>query len=116
MVYPDYHKELSPELLEMGQSSWTQLVYTYGINNPKPQHSKVMDLADVVVIIQQMKTLCPGPKSADMITRYPHLIPYADKVVGSVYYYYKDALKIWSQKSCCKGWQSVHKGICLLHG
>ena len=34
MVYPDYHKELTPELLEMGQSSWTQLVYTYGINNP----------------------------------------------------------------------------------
>ena len=24
MVYPDYHKELSPELLEMGQSSWTR--------------------------------------------------------------------------------------------
>ena len=79
MVYPDYHKELSPELLEMGQSSRTQLIYTYRINNPKPQHSKVMDLADVVVIIQQMKTLCPGPKSADMITRYPHLIPYTDK-------------------------------------
>ena len=77
MVYPDYHKELDPELLEMGQSS--QLVYTYGINNPKPQHSKVLDLADVVVILKQMEMLCLGPKSADMITRYPHLIPYTDK-------------------------------------
>ena len=38
-----------------------------------------MDVVDVVVTIQQMKTLCPGPKSANMITRYPHLIPYADK-------------------------------------
>ena len=36
------------------------LLDTYGINNPKPQHSKVMDLAVVVVIIQQMKTLCPA--------------------------------------------------------
>ena len=42
MVYPDNHKEMDPKLLKMGQSSWTQLVYTYGINNPKLQHSKLL--------------------------------------------------------------------------
>ena len=102
MVYPDYHKELDPELLEMGQSSWTQLVYKYGIDNPKPQRNKVLDLTDVVVIIQQMKKAVPGPKFRRHNNQVPPPNSIRRQVVGSVYYYYKKALKIWPKKSCCK--------------